>query len=114
MPFVAHLPQSFSHGLTRAHHQVSFSTLELPRSFKTMKASVRLSVTTKFTSLEPPSMYSLYPAAMLRPIFRSSSGTFRAAKYASMFPEHVGRFILDAVTPHGRVSVLPVHVFQPD
>lgn len=32
------------------------------------------------------------------------SGTFRAAKYASMYPNRVGRFVFDAVVPHGRVN----------
>ncbi|RDW61639.1 hypothetical protein BP5796_11531 [Coleophoma crateriformis] len=32
----------------------------------------------------------------------ASYGSFRAAQYAATFPAHVGRFVLDAVTPHGR------------
>jgi pimeloyl-ACP methyl ester carboxylesterase len=32
------------------------------------------------------------------------SGSFRAAQYAATYPDRVGNFVLDAVTPHGRVS----------
>ncbi|KAK5186997.1 hypothetical protein LTR44_001004 [Exophiala sp. CCFEE 6388] len=30
-----------------------------------------------------------------------STGSYRVAQYASQYPEHVGRFILDAISPHG-------------
>lgn len=33
-----------------------------------------------------------------------SSGSFRALQYAHTYPDSVGRFILDAVVPHGVVS----------
>ena len=33
-----------------------------------------------------------------------ASGSYRAAQYAVTFPRHVGRFVLDAVAAHGRVS----------
>ena len=32
------------------------------------------------------------------------SGSYRAAQYATTFPEHVGHFVLDAVVPRGLVS----------
>ncbi|KAI1617240.1 hypothetical protein EDD36DRAFT_484980 [Exophiala viscosa] len=30
-----------------------------------------------------------------------STGSYRVAQYASQYPEHVGRFVLDAISPHG-------------
>jgi pimeloyl-ACP methyl ester carboxylesterase len=34
------------------------------------------------------------------------SGTYGAAMYANKYPQNVGRFVLDAVFPHGVVSLL--------
>ena len=35
------------------------------------------------------------------------SGSYRIAHYASKYPQHVGRFVLDAISPHGMVRTLP-------
>jgi pimeloyl-ACP methyl ester carboxylesterase len=34
------------------------------------------------------------------------SGSYRVAQYASEYPQRVGRFILDAISPHGMVRRL--------
>lgn len=35
----------------------------------------------------------------------ASYGSYRAQEYAFTFPERVGHFVLDAVAPHGMVSI---------
>ena len=41
---------------------------------------------------------------MTRDILIKLSGTYGASLYASEYPEHAGRMVLDGVFPHGLVS----------
>ena len=101
--FAKPLPPHSNRSLHRALRLVSSSSLAHENLYKTRRVYGRRWATRRSTFWAAQRTYGIILDCRHLAEAERSSGSYRAAQYASQYPHRVGRFILDAVSPHGMV-----------